>query len=276
MISAAPEWAEVAPRRVLVATPGRAWLHAPAISGDPFAEPMQGPGSAETTRALLDAALGLALRSAPPRPPVRLDPARWAFRLIGWFHSASATPERMREAAARMRAAGRSALADRALAIAREESGHGALALRDLEALGFDAGALVAAHCPPSVRALLDAFAALVARDEPVECFGYAYALERRASRVPEAEIAALEASLPVGRLATRCLRVHSAVGADADHVRASIETISGLPAADRVRIVRACFEIGLVLARRLPDDDPSNAALAELLSPFRRHPGAA
>lgn len=272
------EWAEVAPGKIVVAARTKAWLHecAPLGGGGPFSAPMVGAGGANTTRALLDGALDSGRRLARSSAgilsaPLTLTSARWAWCLCASYHTASISPAAMRSAAVRMRAAGRLALADSAEAVAREETGHDRLALRDLIALGYDARALVAALCPPYVRALTAYFRELVRSDDPIESLGYIYALERPASQISAQQVAQIEAMLPPGVFATRCLRVHSAIGSEGGHTADSVRLIAALDAADRIRIARACFQTALLYYRRQPADQPSDEALAALLAPFAK-----
>jgi hypothetical protein len=265
------EWVEVVPGLALVATTRGAVEHLVQPFGDPFAVPMQGQGSEATTAVLLDGALAAAWRRRPDRPAPPMTPHLWAWRLVGIVHAAGATPRCMRVAAERFHAGGRSDLAAWADEIAREESGHSELALTDLEALGYDAPALAAAICPPTGRALVDTLERIVAGPDPVESFGHGHALERASTFTTGAHIAGIEAVLPAGIHATRCLRLHSSIGLDVHHVRDSAARISRLAAADRTRVARACYEAGIVLWSRLPGDDPSDAELDPLLAPYRR-----
>jgi hypothetical protein len=240
------EWARIAPDKVVVATADRAFLHTPEGFGgsDRFGGPMRGPGSAATTKRLLDGAVGAGQRAAvraEALPP--LTPARWALRLAGYYRTTHATPALMEEAAERFAAAGRRSLAGWAAHKARDERGHDELALRDLRALGYDAERVVEALSPPTAAALVDYFVEAVRAEDPVGCVGYAYALERLALGQTEAYVKRVEAMLPVGIHATRCLRVHSAAGSDAGHVAETIAMVAGLSALERAQIALACYE---------------------------------
>jgi hypothetical protein len=267
------QWAEVAPGRVVVATADRVWMHAPVFSGqpDPFALPMDGAGSLETTRLLLDGAIGAAGRVAPG-PAVRpsLTPARWAWRLAGYYQTTHATPRLMAAAAERFAAAGRTALADWARDKVREEAGHDRLALRDLAALGYDSVRVADDLAPPTAAALVRYFEARVLHDDdPVGCVGYAYALERLALERGASDIAAVEAILPPGVMATRCLRVHSATGSDAAHVEETVRLVAGLEAPERIRVARACYETAAICCTPPTGGFITEEALTATLSAF-------
>lgn len=240
------EWAGLTPELVLISTPERQWVHRNRAWG-PFARPMTGPGSKVTTRGLLDGAarMGWAAASRQPEPP--LTQLRWAYRLCGFYLTTHATPPLISEAAARFKASSRPELIAWADTKAREEQGHDALALADLRALGLPAEAAVARIAPAIPAALVRKFEGLVRSDNPVRCVGYTYALERLALEVDGAYIAAVEACLPPGVRATRCLRVHSSVGSDRAHVDETIGLVANLPPAERASIALACYETSLL-----------------------------
>ncbi len=248
------EWARVADDEVIVASAEKAWLHRPdpIAAHDVFAAPMTGPGRLETTERLLEGAIGAGLRAARlaagPIEPPPLTPERWVWRLCGLYHMTTRTPALLAEAEAKFRAAGRPALAAWAADRRREETGHDRLALRDLAALGFDGPALVARVHPPNAKAMVALFAAAV-RDAavPLGALAYAHTVERLALRFGRAYIDRVRAALPKGVDATRCLRVHSAVGSDAAHVRDNVVVVAGLPAAERIACALACRRIARV-----------------------------
>lgn len=264
------EWAALPAGLVVVATPERQWSHRSGPWG-PFARPMTGPGSKATTRGLLDAAARLGWAAAARRPEPPITPLRWAYRLCGFYRTTHATPPLMREAAARFEAAGRPELATWALKKAREEKGHDALALADLRSLGHDAERTVARVVPGVPAALVRRFEELVRSPEPVRCVGYTYALERLALEVDAEYIARVEASLPRGVRATRCLRVHSASGSDEAHVDETVDLVASLPAAERSAIALACHETSS-LCFSSPEGEPlSDATLERLFAPYRQ-----
>jgi hypothetical protein len=59
-----------------------------------------------------------------------------------------------------------------------------------------------------------------------------------------------VEAMLPPTVNATRCLRVHSAVGSDVQHVDETLTLVAGLSPEERGCIARACYEAALLLYR--------------------------
>jgi hypothetical protein len=260
----AMEWAEVAPGRVVVATADRIWVHTSVFQGQPdlFALSMEGAGSVETTRRLLDGAIGAAGRDAS-RPAVRpsLTPARWAWRLAGYYRTTHATPRLMAAAAERFAASGRETLAAWARGKVRDEAGHDRLALRDLAALGYDSDRV----------ALVRYFEARVLEGDgdPIGCVGYAYALERLALERGASDIAAVEAILPPGVMATRCLRVHSATGSDAAHVEETVRMVAGLEAPERIRVARSCYETAAIYCTPPAGGFITEEALVAKLSAF-------
>lgn len=120
----------------------------------------------------------------------------------------------MEEASQRFAAAGRERLAQWAAQKAIEERGHDQLALLDLQSLGYQVE-VVETLVPPSAKVLLDYFTRSVQTPEPIACVGYSYTMERLALLIGKEYIQMIEALLPSGTSATRCLRVHSALGSD-------------------------------------------------------------
>lgn len=274
------EWLEISPGLTLVATATRAFLHVPQAFGtDPFREPMRGDGAADTSHWLLEGAIvaggrafeaqrvapGSELRSHAP-----LSATHWAYRLAGYFHTTDATRRLLPMVAQRFVQSGRQQLAHWAEQKIAEEAGHDELAVRDLSELGYRARALVSALVPPRAAAWVALFEQLASADDPVGCVGYAHALERLALLRGPAEVQAIERALPKDVNATRCLRVHSALGSDARHVHANVTTACALGAAERRAIATACYLTARIYFDPALDDDFHSARLAAKVLAFR------
>jgi hypothetical protein len=230
------EWATLESGRLLVATASRAWVE---DHDDDVPGVMTGAGTLETTRKLLDGAVGAAF--ADRRDVPGLTPTRWAWRLAGMYHLTHHTPALMREAAGRFGAQGREALAAWAEQKAREEGGHDRLALRDLEDLGYDASRVVRTLVPPVAARLVELFTTTATATDPIGCVGYAYALERLATTVHADDVARVDAMLPPGMRATRCLRMHSLLGGDPHHVDETVAMVAGLSGRERTAVAQTC-----------------------------------
>jgi hypothetical protein len=225
--------------------------------------------SISSTRALLAAALYAALKERQEtaggceceltRPGVILN-------LIGSYHTAHATRRLLPIAADRFRALGRSSLVACLEKKIREESGHYRLALADLHALGVPAERLVAAVKPSMIENLLNHFEALAHAADPVGVVGYSYVLERNALFVGKEYIEAVQALCPPGVDATRCLRVHSNMGADASHVAEMVEFIATLPPDDRLAVLRSVYETMKIIASPSREDFMSDEELESML----------
>lgn len=264
------EWVRVTPDKVVVATAERVWLHrAKAFDpSDPFVQPMDCEGSFATTRNLLEGVICAAQESvarATHPPPLTLF--RWVWRLAGYHHTTHATPRLMSEAAERFAAAGRTRLAQYAEHKALSEKRHDELALRDLTALGYHAELLVEKLIPPTAARLVDYFTRCVHAPDPVGCIGYGYALERLAVAVGKDYIEQVKLLLPAGVRATRCLRIHSALGSDAGHLWEAVELIASLAAGERERIALACYETTKICCSPPPDGYPSEEEIEQALS---------
>jgi hypothetical protein len=277
------EWLEISPELTVVATAARAFLHTPqALGSDPFQAPMTSAGSPDTTHWLLEGAIAAAgravqaaegelLRAPLSKEPVGESAAHWAYRLSGYFHTTDATRRLLPVLARRFSAAGRRTLADWAERKMSEEAGHDQLALRDLVDLGYRARGLVSALRPRRAAAWVDLFEQLAKASDPVGCVGYAHALERLALLRGPAEVSAIEQGLPPGMNATRCLRVHSALGSDLHHVRSNVVATARLSADERRAIAKACHLTARIYFDPALDDDFRAAGLEAKVLAFRQ-----
>ena len=266
-----PEWAQIAPGQVVVATEDRAWLYCPTSAEDRFAHPMECSGSFATTRKLLDTAIAAAKYAVKSdvRPPA-LTTTRWIWRLASAYHLTSPVPRLMKDAAQRFAVNSRSDLEHWALEKAEEEKGHDRLALLDIQSLGYDAEAVVKELIPPAAVALIDYFARSVQDDNPIDCVGYTYTMERLSLGIGEDYIQKVEALFPPQTNATRCLRVHSSVGADANHVDENVSLVARLAPSERTRIARACYETALMCFSPPPFDYISDDKLQQILKSLK------
>jgi hypothetical protein len=249
------------------------WLHRPTPLQDLALTPgLQPVASAAHTRELLAAALAAGVarhrlngagRNEKPSLP------RYIYTLAGNYHTTHATPFTMRHVGARLRSRGDETLARYCEEVADEETGHDRLVLADLEALGIRAEAFVSDVRPRGAMDLLALIRELADGSALVAVLGCAYALERFALLISRAAVEAVEAIVPRGSMATRGLRLHSAIGADARHVARSIDIIARLPAADRTAVVHATYETAALVSA--PTDYPGDAAVDEIVARHAR-----
>lgn len=265
------EWAQIAPNKVVVARNDRAWLYQPRSAEDPYAQPMKCAGSVATTRKLLDSAIAAAKNAikSDVRPPA-LTYTRWLWRLAGAYHLTSPVPNLMKEAAKSFGANHRFDLEEWALEKAEEEKGHDLLALKDIQSLGYNPQAVVKELVPPAAVALMDYFSRSAKDDDPIDCVGYTYAMERLSLGIGEDYIQQVEELLPPETNATRCLRVHSSVGADAGHVDENVSLIAGLTPPERTRIARACYETALMFFSPPTGDYITDEELLKILQSLK------
>ncbi len=265
------EWASIAPNKVVVATDKEVWLHSPLGDGDQFSSAMRSAGNVATTRKLLDGAIAVAkiTISSQKRPP-DLTPTRYIWQLAGAYQIAHVTPPLMELASISFAGASRHILSNWASEKALEETGHDRLALLDIQALGYRAEDLVKTVIPSAAMALVEYFTRSVHDSDPIDCVGYAHALERLSLGAKKEHIQKIEALLPPSVNATRCLRVHSSVGGDADHVEENVEMIAKLSSTERTRIVRACYETALLYFSPPTEGYISETELEYMLKPFK------
>lgn len=265
------EWAIIAPDKVVIATAEGVWLDSLQSDSDRFTKPITDAGNTAITKQLLDGAMAAAnVAIAPKDKSPALTQNRYVWQLAGAYQIAHATPELMREAGQRFASAERHILSEWAFDKAREETGYDRLALLDIKSLGYRAEELVREIIPSASMTLVDYFRRGVRDVDPIDCIGYAHALERFSIGAKREHIDKIENLLPANVNATRCFKVHSRVGGDAEHVEENAEMIAGLSFAERTRIIRACYETALLLFSPPKEGYLAEAELEEMLKPFR------
>ncbi|QSJ19218.1 hypothetical protein JYQ62_11100 [Nostoc sp. UHCC 0702] len=227
------------------------------------------------TRKFLDQAMVRAWHAvkSESKPP-NLTPIRWVWRLAGIYHSSRHTTPLMEEAAQHFSALGRWDLAQWAAQKAREEADHDRLALLDIQSMGYDALAVVQAFFPTSIKDFVDYFTQIVQRTNPIDCVGLCYAIERLGTFVGEEYIQKVEALLPPGIHATRCLRVHSNIGPEVKHVEDIVEIVAQLTPQERNCIARACYETAVLRFSPPKKDYISDEELQRILKPLESSKG--
>ncbi|MBD2596388.1 hypothetical protein H6G74_18925 [Nostoc spongiaeforme FACHB-130] len=204
------------------------------------------------------------------RPPA-LTPTRWVWRLAGFYHLCHSTPRLMEKARSRFAATNRQRLAQWAGQKAKEEAGHDILALRDIHSMGYQAEAVVEALVPPAAQTLLNCFNQCVQDSDPIGCVGYSYTAERLGICIGEAYIQKVEALLPPGINATRCLRVHSAISTtEVQHVQKTVAMIAGLTHQERDRVAQACYQAALLRFSPPPEAYITDEEIENVLKPLK------
>jgi hypothetical protein len=226
---------------------------------------------AATTRRLLDGAIAAAERDAPEVEQPPMTALRWAWYLASQWYCAHHSVALLPELIERYDALGRSDLAAFARLKLEEEQGHDEFATDDLNALGYDADALVrSVPTVPSVAALV-AYGRECARGaDPTAFLGYTYALERRVLRLTDAWFEGLAQVLPPGAPVATGLRAH-ATELDVEHVEEAVDFIALLPAADRTSIARACHRTTEISCTPLAQEFPSESQLESWLGHHRQ-----
>lgn len=195
----------------------------------------------DQTRQLLDTSVLKAaetvLRDYRPLP---FTTSQWVWKLANFYYLTHFTPQFMEVAAQKFATQQRSRLASWAWQKAKEENHHDQLALLDIQSLGYDPVTVIEAFSKQTTQ-LIDYFRQTVQADDPINCVGYCYAMERIAMSVRAEHVQAIADALPIGVTATRCLHTHSAIGSDTSHVNDTIEVVAGLDKKTRHRIAEAC-----------------------------------
>ncbi|MCC5616114.1 hypothetical protein LC605_13765 [Nostoc sp. CHAB 5836] len=241
-----------------------------AGSGDRFSPKMMNADSIAKTQKLLDQAIASAWHTVKSdrRLPI-LTPIHWVWQLAASYHLTHTYPLLIKEASGRFAAFGRTSLAQWAAHKAKEETGHDRLALLDIQSMGYKAEAVVEALIPISAVVLVNYLTQSVYAQDPIGCVGYSYTLERLATGIKEKHIQSVEALLPSDIVATRCLRVHSSVGADVEHMEETLEMVAGLAAQERHRVAIACYETALLYFSPPEEDYISDKEVQHMLKPL-------
>lgn len=267
------EWIRLASNKIILATEERVWVYRSNFqdSKDFLARPSKNSSSVATTKNILDTAIVLGKRAADSsQKPHALTPATWIWSLASQYHLTHSTPQLMKEASRRFSVRGRELLAEWAAQKAIEETGHDRLALLDIQSLGYEAEAVVETFVSPSTTALLDYFISSVQTSDPIGCVGYSYTLERVALIISEKHIQAVKARMPLGTNATRCLRVHSSIGSDTEHVEEIIELVAELTLEERTQVALACYETAKIYFSSYENDYPSEEELQQKLTTLK------
>jgi hypothetical protein len=96
--------------------------------------------------------------------------------------------------------------------------------------------------------------------------------MERLALAISEKHIQTVEALLSLGTSATRCLRVHSGVGADVEHLEETVELVAGLIPEERARVAITCYKTALLSLSSPHRNYPSDEKLQQILKPWESH----
>ena len=276
MVHPVTEWVRIAGETAIIAQETGEVCFRPLDGRDAeaaaFAERMTGAGTLISTTGLLDGAISLAFEQTDSRfeqtqsgPVEGPNLLRYIYALAGAYHTAKDTPRNLLHAAEHFKDIGRPEVTAYLVMRAKEETGHERLALKDLRALGLPAERIVANLVPAGIKPLCDLFDRFCFKDYPIESVGFSYCSERIAALKPKSEIDAVQALLPARVDATRFLRSHSSLGSEVSHVEETIEFVAGLPAEDRISVVQATYQTGLLMAegRRL-ESSKSEAEIRE------------
>jgi len=221
----------------------------------PFARPMTGDGAHGSTAGLLNSAVAVGLQTGGDLKPRQASLLRYVLDLVFSYHNALHAPRNFRRAAKRFEELNRADIAAYFETHAREETGHDRLALKDLRALGLPAEKIVANLVPSGMKPLVEYHDQLASSDYPIGCIGYSYCFEFTAAKKGRPEVDAVVALCPPGVDASRFLRTHSGLGSEASHVDDIVHFVAGLPAPDRIEIVKATYETALKLGGGMRSD---------------------
>jgi len=210
--------------------------------------------TAPAVRSLLEGAVAAASFLAAPRPP--LTPTQWIWHLVGYVHLTHSAPALLEFAAERFAADRQLALARWAQARALDQAQQHLIVLRDLHAMGVEPARAIAAARPHAAERLVAWLRASVVA-EPMACVGYVHAVERLALQLGTGELQALEAMLPEGVRATRCVQSRES------HVDETVALLTRLSATRCEAVARAVFDVACLCVTPHGDGYPDDAAIA-------------
>lgn len=200
-----------------------------------------------------------------PEPRSADDLRRYIYALCISYHSTKVAWENFTRARDQLAKLGDDHAAEFMDQKAHEERGHDRLALRDLQSMGLPAAELVRGVVPPRAHVTRRLFDRLSRLSAPYAVFGYSYMLERMSLFTTQEVIDRTQMLSPNGKDITRCIRVHSAVGADVHHVRELIEHIAMMPAGAVLEVCRGAYLTSRTVHTDY-DETPSLSRLDALL----------
>ena len=244
--------------------------HSPVWQFPAVAPSLHQRGDVEVTRQMLAAAIYAGYRvnqkdDGSTETPPEGSLLRYIYSLANMYHTTHSTVLVQRRAEERLREGGHDLGAARSRQVVEEEEGHDLLALRDLAAFGVRAEEFVERFQPKGARALAVLYQRICESEQPIGVFGYVYVLERLALFSTAESIAEVERLIPKGIKATRCMRVHSSIGSDTQHVEEFFHFIASLDVADRAAIIRAAFDTSCIVHAD-HDDYPGDAVMCQAL----------
>jgi hypothetical protein len=157
----------------LAASPTRAWISSAAPDTTQQI-------TAPAIRSLLDGAWAAARGRSAPRDPAPLTSSLQIWQLVGHFHLSHSITLLLEFAAERFATDGQPVLAQWARARARAQAQHDARVLDDMKAKDVDPTRAIAALRPHPAERLAARLRMNVLAD-PINCVGYAYAIEQLA-----------------------------------------------------------------------------------------------
>ena len=245
------QWVQLGGGETLIASSDRAWIQSPQAAALELwgSMPPSLTGTLDATRQLLEGAIAAAERGAAPTSLWPLTAPRWALDLVDQWYTAHHSVALLPVAIEHYERMDRPELAAFARCKLEEETGHDRLPLKDLDALGYDAEAVVREIEPGwTARSLVDYARRCVRGPRPVGFFGYVFSLERRVIRISAQVLREIDDALPRDVDAASGVRTH-AEEFDHEHVEELVRFVSGLPSDDRTEIALACHRTATILS---------------------------
>ncbi|MEL6788289.1 MAG: hypothetical protein AAFO76_12970 [Cyanobacteria bacterium J06607_15] len=262
------QWTKLAPETVIVATANSAWLYNydPRKSIDRFASSMSGiEGTISSTQNLLDGAIAAAYYHYCERQVSELTLAGWIWQLAGHYHLTSLTPTLLEDVGQEFSEGNQRDLARWAKQQAQRERGYNISTIRDIEYLGYDAQKVVSQLHPHQPEIIID-YLIECQKTNPLCYLGYAYTLERIATRVEQDYRQQIQSLLPPNIASPRRPWLYGSVGVERENVKQTTQLIDNLSGRKRSLIARNCYEIALLCFEYAETVNLTNAQIEPML----------
>lgn len=210
------------------------------------------------------------------RPPALDSYERYIYSLVNEYRFCRQFLEGIEKAICRFDREGNTKLKKWAKQKYDEEQGHHLPALNSINLLGYQGEKVVKVEAliSPVTKSLNVHLTNTLEGSNPIDILGYVCTSEFLSACIGKKYIKKVEALLPpsIGIDATRCLRIHSSVGADANHFEEMIQVIAELTSKERKRVAIACYETSRLYFTPPKQGYITNQQIKDLLKPFKLH----
>ena len=212
--------------------------------------------------------------SSDSKPPALDSCERYVYSLVNEYHLCRQFLKGIEKAISRFDREGNTKQKNWAKQKRDEEQGHHLPALIGINLLGYQGDKVVEVEAltSPVTKSLNAHLTKILEGSNPIDILGYVCTSEFLSACIGKKYIEKVEALLPpsISFDATRCLRIHSSVGADANHFEEMIQVIAELTSKERERVAIACYETSRLYFTPPKQGYITNQQIRDLLKPFK------